>query len=68
MPTTSPTTRTIRVEIGGDPNERAPDERMNVYTKPNPNPDNVSGIYDEIAEVESQRFERVYWLGRRNRI
>ncbi|KAL0469255.1 hypothetical protein QR685DRAFT_572281 [Neurospora intermedia] len=58
MPTTSPTTRTIRVEIGGDPNERAPDERMNVYTKPNPNPDNVSGIYDEIAEVESQRFER----------
>ncbi|KAK3504212.1 MFS general substrate transporter [Neurospora crassa] len=61
MPTTTPTTRTIRVEIGGGPNERAPDEGMNVHNKPNPTPDNVLGIYDEIAEVESPRFERVYW-------
>lgn len=54
-------TRTVRVEIGGDPNERAPDEGMKVHTRPNPNPANVSGIYEEIAEVESPRFERVYW-------
>ncbi|CCC05069.1 unnamed protein product [Sordaria macrospora k-hell] len=56
IPTTTPTTRTIRVEIGGHP-----DEAMNVHTKPNPNADNVSEIYEEIPEVEPPRFERVYW-------
>ncbi|KAK3402416.1 MFS general substrate transporter [Sordaria brevicollis] len=34
---------------------------MNVHTKPHPDPDNVSEVYEEIPEIEPPRFERVYW-------